>query len=370
MAETRFIKTVTFGGYDKTEVDKKLEYFYTKLYELKNELRETKLTLEEYKKGTPDDKAAETVLAGERAKLTQVQVQNETMSDKIKSIEEDNKQKDGEIQELKEKNKALSDELEEKKKRIEALEAGGAAEALSSVFIEAQKSANLLVATSKREADELDNKSKLAAEDIVTDANNKAKKIIFEAEKKAAVLSADAENKSEQMNVASNNMKAVLLGEIESYSKQMEKMKELFAEFERDGRKKLEDGMELLGTAKNQLNSGGVPVFREPELVEPAIPEEPVYEELKSGKADEAKKQKANSELEKLAAMASAIDGGSKPEAAESKPAESGEDTASPAAAPDNADGGDTANKENKESNPSGGIDLAALAAQAAALDK
>lgn len=366
MAETRFIKTVTFGGYDKTEVDKRLEYFYTKLYELKNELRETKLTLEEYKKGTPAEKASETVLAGERAKLTQVQVQNETMSDKIKNIEEENKQKESEIQALKDKNKALSDELEEKRKRIEALEAGGAAEALSSVFIEAQKSANLLVATSKKEADELDNKSKLAAEDIVTDANNKAKKIIFDAEKEAAVIAADAQNKSEQMSAASNNMKAVLLGEIESYSKQMEKMKELFADFEKDGRKKLDDSLELLGKAKGQLSSGGVPVFREPEIIEPAIPEEPVYEELAGRKEDEAKKQKANMDLEKLAAMASAIGGGAKPEAAESKPDENSAETADKAEASEGADGGDK--KEGPRSG--GGIDLAALAAQAAALDK
>ena len=93
MAETRFIRTVTFGGYDKSEVDKKLEYLYTQVYDLKNELRETKLTLKEYEKGTEQEKAAESVLAGERAKLTQVQVQNETMTDKLKSAEEDNKAK-------------------------------------------------------------------------------------------------------------------------------------------------------------------------------------------------------------------------------------------------------------------------------------
>ena len=217
MAETRFIKTVTFGGYDKTEVDKRLEYLYNKIYELKNELRETKLTLEEYKKGTDAEKAAETILAGERAKLTQVQVQNETMSDRLKNAEEDNKTKDGEIKALQEMNKALTADIEEKRKKIEALEAGTSAEALSSVFIEAQKSASLLVATSRKEADELGNKSRQAADDMITDANNKAKKIIFEAEKEAAVISADAKNKSEQMDAASNNMKAVLLGEIESY---------------------------------------------------------------------------------------------------------------------------------------------------------
>lgn len=367
MAETRFIKTVTFGGYDKAEVDKRLEYFYTKLYELKNELRETKLTLEEYKKGTDAEKAAETVLAGERAKLTQVQVQNETMSDRIKNVEEENKAKDNEIKALKDKNKALTDELEEKKKRVEALEAGGAAEALSTVFIEAQKSASLLTSTSKKEADELAAKSKQAADDMIIDANNKAKKIIFDAEKEAAEITADAQNKSEQMNTASNNMKAVLLGEIESYNKQMVKMKELFADFERDGRKKLDDSMDLLSKAKNQLSSGGVPVFKEPKLVEPEYPEEPKYEKLSSNKEDEAKKQKANSELEKLAAQAAAIGGGSSKPAAEEKKSDGGVDLAA-LAAQAAAIGGNDAKKDDKPAG--GGIDLAALAAQAAALDK
>ena len=366
MAETRFIKTVTFGGYDKTEVDKKLEYFYKKMYEMKNELRETKLTLEEFKKGTDAEKAAETVLAGERAKLTQVQVQNETMSDKLKNAEEDNKAKEAEIKELNEKLKALTDEKEELKKRVEALEAGGAAEALSTVFIEAQKSANLLVTTSKKEADDLTSKAKQSADDMIVDANNKAKKIIFDAEKQAAEIDAEAKNKSEQMDAASNNMKAVLLGEIESYSKQMTKMRELFMEFEQDGRAKLDDSQKVLEKAKQQLTSGGVPVFREPAHYEAEIPEEPEYEKLSSSAEEDAKKEKANSELEKLAAMAAAI-GGDAPEE-EAKSAEDGIDLAA-LAAQAAALGGDDKKEEKKEDKPAGGIDLAALAAQAAALE-
>lgn len=366
MAETRFIKTVTFGGYDKAEVEKKLEYCYAKLYELKNELRETKLTLEEYKKGTDVEKASETILAGERAKLTQVQVQNETMSDKLKIAEEDGKEKDKKIKELSEKNKALEDELSEAKNKLTALEADGAAAALSAVFIEAQKSASLLVENSKKEAAELEENSKKTAEDTITDANNKAMKIIYDAEKEAAVISADAKNKSEQMSAASNNMRAILLDEIESYSKQMKQMRKLFADFEKDGRKMLDGSLDLLGKTKNQLNNDGVPVFREPKHYEPEMPKEPEYKKLSPSKEEEQKKKKANSELEKLAAMASAIGGGKPKKAAKTEaPAGGGIDLAALAAQAAALGGGKPDEKKSD-----GAIDLAALAAQAAALDK
>ncbi|HOA00520.1 hypothetical protein [Ruminococcus sp.] len=50
MAEARFIKTVTFGGYEKEAVIKRMEFLNTQVHDLRNELRETKLLLEAYKK--------------------------------------------------------------------------------------------------------------------------------------------------------------------------------------------------------------------------------------------------------------------------------------------------------------------------------
>ena len=37
MAESRFIKTVINGGYDRTEVNKKMEYLYNEVYDLRNQ---------------------------------------------------------------------------------------------------------------------------------------------------------------------------------------------------------------------------------------------------------------------------------------------------------------------------------------------
>ena len=103
MAETRFMRTVEFGGYDRNDVIKRLEFLNTQVFDLKNELRETKLLMEEYKKGTDEEKAHETVLAGEKVKLTSLQVQNETASAKLKAAEEDNKKLSEELEALKAK---------------------------------------------------------------------------------------------------------------------------------------------------------------------------------------------------------------------------------------------------------------------------
>lgn len=134
MAETRFMRTVEFGGYDRNDVIKRLEFLNTQVFDLKNELRETKLLMEEYKKGTDEEKAHEAILAGEKVKLTSLQVQNETSSAKLKAAEEDNKKLSDELEELKTKNAELEKELEDARNKISALESGSEAMALSQVL--------------------------------------------------------------------------------------------------------------------------------------------------------------------------------------------------------------------------------------------
>lgn len=362
MAETRFIKTVTFGGYDKNDVDKKLEYLFTQVYELKNELREAKLALEEYKKGTDGEKALEGVLAGERAKLTQVQVRNETMSEKLKAAEDDNKSKEKELEELKAKAEKYKAEADKAKSDLAALSAGSDAVALSTVFIEAQKSAQLLEDTARQKAEQVDKDSKKLAEDTVTEANNKAKKIIFEAESRAAEIDADAKTRWEQMDAASGNLKATLLTDVESIMGEVSKLRTVFEEFEENGLSKLKESEQLLGGAEKRLKAGGIPVFRQPDEFSPEYPDEPEYSKVdgvyESSVSDTDRKKKE--ELEKLQAMASSIGG-------KSTASDDGVDLAS-LAEQAAALGGDESGSDAKKSN-SGGIDLAALAAQAAALE-
>ena len=337
MAEARFIKTVTFGGYDKSEVIRRLEYLNSQVYDLRNELRETKLLLDAYKKGTDEEKANETILAGERAKLTQVQVQNDTLNTKLKATEEENRNFQQKISSLNDTISSLKEQLKKSDDKVAALEAGNDAAALSNVFIEAQKSANMLVNTAKENADKLDADSKKLAENMVADANDEAARIIYEAEKDAAERIADAKNRSEEMNTASNNMKAVMLSDVKDLSSEIDTLRSILESFRENGIAKVEQAGKKLSDVENTLKADGVPVFKAPEHFAPELPEPP---KRHTDTEDEEKKQKKKNELDKLKQMAEAI-GGKK----------------------DNAEQ-NAANEEKK----SGKIDLAALAAKASAL--
>ena len=334
MAETRFIKTVTFGGYDKGDVDKKLEYLYTQVYDLKNELRETKLMLNKFKEGTSEEAAHESVLSNERNKLTEMQVKNEAMSERLKSAEDDNKKKEAELAALKESNKELEAALADANTKLTAASGGGDAAMFGVVFAEAQKSANLIVTTAKQQVADLEADSKKLAENTVADANNKAAKIIYDAEKNAAVITAEAENNSAKMDAASENMRATMLNEVSKIGLEVAKIKKVLAEFQESGLGMLDKSEDLINDTKNDLTSGGVPVFRDPQLKDADIPEAPQYQEIDNtyttGIDDQTKKK--NEELEKLKAMAASI-GDNKADAG-SKPAPEKKDEAPKSAAP------------------------------------
>jgi hypothetical protein len=382
MAETRFIKTVTFGGYDKADVDKRLEYLYSQLYEMKNELRESKLALEKFKEGAGEEKTYESVLAGERAKLTQVQVKCETATERLKAAEDENKAKEKENKALRENIDKLQASLENANSKLTALQAGSDAAALGAVFIEAQKSRDLLIDAAKKEAEKLDSDSKLLSENMIVEANNKAAKIIYEAEKQAAEITAEAMNKSEEMSVASGNLRATMLVDIEKIGGEVAKLKGVLEAFEQFGLNTIEQSEKLLESSSAEIKRGGVPVFKTPEKYEPQIPAEPEYKKTNTAyAANGAAAKKKNSELDKLQAMAEALDGGKK------KPASSLDELARQAAALDGGSVKSTPKKKasassldelakqaaaldgGKGKKKSGSVDLASLAKQAAAID-
>ncbi len=362
MSESRFLKTVLFGGYERAGVEKRFEYLTSQLFSLKNELRENKLLLAELRKGANAETAAEGILASERAKLTQVQVQHEAVSKKIRVVEEDLRARDQEIADLKAQIASLQDELAEKNQRLIALESPNDAAALSAVFIEAQKSANLLVENAKKEAAELEANSQKLADNIVADANNSAKKIIYDAEVQSAETLAGAENKSAQMEAASDNLRAAVLGDVQKLNSEVTALQEMLEKFRSSGLTSLTDSAKLLAEAEAKLTAGGVPVFRMPETVMPEFPEEPVYQEViheyngepaaeKPAEPEAAAPAPAaepgqdhDSDLDKLRQMADSLGSGKKHKG-ENRP-------------------------EGKKNNVSAAPDLAALAAQAAALKK
>ncbi|MBE6872376.1 MAG: plectin [Ruminococcus albus] len=369
MAETRFIKTVEFGGYDRNEVIKRLEFLNGQVFDLRNELRETKLIMEEYKKGSDEEKAHETVLAQEKVKLTSLQVQNETNSAKLKAAEEDKAKLAEELAALKESHAAAVKELEDVKSKLSAYESDDEAAALSQVFIAAQQSANALVGNANKEAEDKKAAAEALVKEMLEDANHTAAEIIYEAEKKAAETDAETKNSAEKMKVANNNLRASMLTDVEELSKQMAALNEALAAItERSA-----EAEKLLKETESKLTEGGIPEFKVPELVEADLPEAP-----ESRKAGEQPK-KSNAKLEELMKQASALKGGetenSEADNADEKAEGSAEEKTEEKTDETAEDAEKTEEKkpeENKaaEGGKKSGVDLSALLKQANELKK
>ena len=367
MAESRFIKTVTFGGYEKVGVIRKMEYLESQVHDLSNKVTEARLLLDAYKKGTDAEKAQETVLSNERARLTQVQVQNDTLTTKLKATEDENRGYVQEIKDLKASIEKLEKELKTANDTITALNADSEAAAISNVFIEAQKSASMLDESARSKCAALEEKSKALAQSIIEEANVEAEQIVYEANKSAKEIVADAQNQSEQMKAASNNLRASVLNEVKALKSDLTAMQNALKAFRENGSEKLTAAGQLLDQTEAALEKDGVPVFKEPKHYEPQISEPPMRlsEKLRENACTEEDKQKKQQELDKLKQMAASLGGNvikdieeNNETTEESSPDVPDVDTEAPKA-------------ENENSEKKGGaIDLAAIAAKANAIGK
>lgn len=315
MSETRFMQTVLFGGYERSAVEERFESLSAQLFTLKNELRETKLLLTELRKGSDEAAALEEILAGERVKMAQVQAQNETVTKKIRAAEDDIAARDQEIEQLKAQVESLQAELSQKNEKLTYLEANSDGEALSAVFIEAQKSADLLVSMAKKDAAALDTNSKRLAENLVAEANNTAKKLIFDAETRSTELLTDSESRSEQLSAATENIKAYVLDDVTRLKQNITAVRAAFENLQEGGIASLTQAEELLVKADADLKAGGVPVYREILQPKKNMPKEPEYAPVDHTYYTEADKAAAEAkiqreeELKRLRAMANSING-------------------------------------------------------------
>ncbi|MDO4863885.1 MAG: plectin [Ruminococcus sp.] len=374
MAEARFIKTVTYGGYDKAEVIRRLEYLNEQVFSLKNELRETKLLLESSKNGKEIQKSIETVLAGERAKLTEVQVQNDTLSTKLKASEDRNRKNEEEIKRLNASLEEVNAKLADANAQLATAQSEDEALALSTVFIEAKKSADMLESSAREKAEQLEKSAAEAAEKSIAYANDEGAVIIHEAECRAAEIIAEAKNAASEMETAYDNMRSSVLSKMTALGEQLGDFKEALMKFEENGVGNLYECEELLKKTEDTLTEGGIPVFREPSKVAPEYPERP----KRKADLDSADSQKRRNELDKLRQMAESISGGSDkekapeaaPEAAEeAKPSDN--DASDNSVTADNSSNNSGNNDSSDRNRPkSGKIDLATLAKQAKALNE
>ncbi len=327
MADSRFITTVTFGGYDKEEVDARLETLYSQVFDLKNELREIKLLMEEYKKGTDEEKAHETVLSGERSMLTAAQVQKETLSDKLKAADDEMKAKDTEIASLREELEGCKAKLEESESKLSLLSAGSDASALGAILIGAQNAADAEKKKAAAEAEQIGENARKLAENTVAEANNKAKTIIYEAENRAAEAEAKISEQEEAAKVARGNLKTLLLADVEEHLSNFAVLRKTIESFEKNSREGIEQSEEMLKDAKAKLTADGIPEFSAPVRKEIKLPEIPELIHVDNTYPDPkaaAKKAVKKNDLGAIMEMADSLnaDGGKDGSKAEEKPAE------------------------------------------------
>ncbi len=372
MAGSRFIRTVTYGGYDKSDVIRRLDSLYEEIFGLQNELRETKLLLDGSKDGKEIKEALEGVLAEERAKLTEAQKENESLSMQLKTAEESNKKSENEIKKLTASLEEANSKLKEANSKLSAAKSNDDAAALSEVFVEAKKSADMLEKAAQEKAEQLKSSAAEAAENSIAFANDEGSLLINDAERKAAEIIADAKNAAGEMETAYDNMRASLLSKMVDLGKQLNDFKDAIMKFEEEGVGNLYKCEELLGKTEETLKEGGIPEFKEHEKVAPEYPERPA----RKADPDEADAQKRKHGLDKLRQMAESMTtskGNAEaapekeaeapaPEQAAEKKAETPEPAAEKKAEKLDKDKGDDKKK-------SGKLDLAAIAKQAKALN-
>ncbi|MBQ7990415.1 MAG: hypothetical protein IJ251_05135 [Oscillospiraceae bacterium] len=272
-----FLKTVSFGGFDKKDVLQYVDKLNTQIYTLENELNEKKALLESA--GTGDAAATEKyeqLLNENRTTITELQTSNESLKNQLKNAEDEAAAKDKEIEELKAKLAAMEDELiDAKNKAAASSQTEANAMDLSNVFMQAQNTANSIVTSAKENARKMDEDARKLANQVVDDANSKASTIVKSADEKALKIVNDAETRSEQLKTASENMKAVVLAEVEEIAQSVNQVKAILDSFTVDGLSKITQTSQLLANTESTLKKNGIPQFTAPKSAKPAPAPQP-----------------------------------------------------------------------------------------------
>lgn len=306
---TGFLKTVSFGGFDKKDVLAYVDELNTKIYTLEAELDEKKALLENADVGGDNNEKYEELLAADKAKITELQTSNDSLKLQMKTMEDDIANKDKEIEALKAQNAELEEQLQEAKNK--AASGGGESSAmdLSNVFLEAQKTANTIVTQAKENARKMDEDAKKLANQVVDDANGKASTIVKNADEKASKILSDAEDKSSEMRAAADKIRKQVEEEIAEIDENVIKIKEVLEMFSSESLSRLDEAKAQLDNAQNIIKKGGTPAGT---ASKPAPAPAPAPAPEVAPKAEEKPAAKASfagfdmSELENLAAAAEA----------------------------------------------------------------
>lgn len=248
MEQLVYIKTTSFGGYDKAETNAALEKLYSQIYELENKVKEDAALLEGYKKGQKEQTISEEILSENKKMLAETKAKLQSLMDKEKQMEAEITEKDQQISDLSTELELCKEELEKANKK--SANSGNSAESLSKVFIEAQKSADMLVEDAKKQSANMEVEARKLAETIVAEANETAAHIIAEAEKEAVAAEKRLNETKEALKVSSSNLKTVMFSDIKAISSSLAKLKETLSHSE-----------DILNQTTEVLTADGIPEF-------------------------------------------------------------------------------------------------------------
>ena len=261
MNETRFIKTVTFGGYDKADTEEHIKNLYNRISALETELGTTRLLL-----GNAENN---TVIAELSEKLAESQAENEKLSFSLQTVTAENQALENEIKNLKYSVSELEHNLADADMKILSMSQKDD----KAVFASAKKSAEEIIEKAREKAENLKSDSEKLAGNIIAEANNQASEIIYDAELYATEMTAEIEE--ENLSAIPENIRAVILSEVNTLSECMDNFRKSFTEFLSTGNRILEESGNILTETKKTVIKGGVPVFRD---IEVDLPEKPVRE--------------------------------------------------------------------------------------------
>lgn len=257
MESTGFLKTVSFGGFDKKDVLNYVDELNTKIYTLESELEEKKAMLEGAGSANFDGaEKYEELLAADKAKISELQANNDTLKLQLKSSEDEITSKNKEIEALKEKCADLERQLDDAKANAGSGSNDSAAFDISNVFIEAQKSANAIVAQAKENAKKMDEDAKKLANQVVDEANVKAATIVSNANDNARKVLADAQDKSAEMRAASDRVKAEVTVELSTIEENVAKLNEVLEMFTSESLSKLSTAKEAISRTTSSIKNG------------------------------------------------------------------------------------------------------------------
>ena len=265
MNQTRFIKTVTFGGYDKTDTEEHIKSLYNRISLLETELETTRLLL--------GNAGSNEVVAELSEKLAESQAENKKLSFSLETVTAEKQALEDEVRNLKYSVSELEHNLEDTDMKLLSISQKDDKEAFGAVFASAKKSAEEIIEKAREKAENLKADSEKLAGNIVAEANNQASEIIYDAELYATEMTAEVNE--ENLSAIPENVRAVILSEVNTLSECMDNFRKSFTEFLSTGNRILEESGNILTETKKTVTKGGVPVYRDIKI---DLPEKPVRE--------------------------------------------------------------------------------------------